>query len=72
MYIWHWQGNMNKRGHLEDLGIGRSIILKWLLKKYYGKVQTGLILLRIANEILASQEGFSIIELVRQLIFDSQ
>ena len=57
---------------MEDLGIGRSIILKWLLKKYYGKVQTGLILLRIANEILASQEGFSIIELVRQLIFDSQ
>jgi hypothetical protein len=28
-----WWGNLKERDHLEDLGIDRRIILKWIFKK---------------------------------------
>jgi uncharacterized protein YjcR len=31
-----WWGNMRERDHLEDLGVDRSIILKWMCKKWGG------------------------------------
>jgi hypothetical protein len=34
-------GNLRERDHLEDLGIDGRIILKWILKKYDGWIQTG-------------------------------
>jgi hypothetical protein len=31
-----WHGNLRERNHLEDLDIGESIIIKWILKKWDG------------------------------------
>jgi len=44
---WHtvfWCRNLKERDHLEDTGLDRRIILKWVLKQ--GWVWTGLIWLR--------------------------
>jgi hypothetical protein len=35
--------------HLEDLGVGRKMVLKWTLQEQYGRVWTGFIWLRIGN-----------------------
>jgi hypothetical protein len=29
-----WRGNLKKRDQLEDLGVDRRIILKWIFKKW--------------------------------------
>ena len=29
-------GKLRERGHLEDRGVERGIILKWIFKKWYG------------------------------------
>ena len=29
----HWLGELTERDHLEDLGVDRKIILKWIFKK---------------------------------------
>jgi len=39
-----WCRNLKEREHLEDIGLDRRIILKWVLKQ--GWVWTGLIWLR--------------------------
>ena len=31
-----WCGNLRERGHLVDLGMDRSILLKWIYKKWEG------------------------------------
>ena len=41
MHTDFWLGNLRERDHLEHLGIDGGIILKWILKKYYGRIQTG-------------------------------
>ena len=38
-----WWGDLRGRGHLEDLGIDRKIILKWILRKSVGVAWTGII-----------------------------
>jgi hypothetical protein len=45
----YWSGNPKGKVHLEDLGVDGSIILKWLLGKYGGKVWTGCIWFRIGT-----------------------
>jgi hypothetical protein len=42
-----WWGDLRERDHLEDLGEDIKIILKWILKKWDGKLRTGLIWLGI-------------------------
>jgi len=46
MHTGFWWGNLKERYHLEDLGIDRRIILKWILNKLDWRVWSGLIWLR--------------------------
>jgi hypothetical protein len=32
-----WCGDLRKRYHFEDLGLGEEIILKWIFKKWNGR-----------------------------------
>jgi hypothetical protein len=41
-----WSENMKGRDHSEDLGIDRSIILKWILEEAVWKLCSGFIYLR--------------------------
>jgi hypothetical protein len=43
--------NMNERDNLKDKNIDGSIILKWILKKYDGRIWTGLIGLKTGTNI---------------------
>jgi hypothetical protein len=36
-------GDLMERDHLEDVGIDRRIILKWIFKKWDGETWTGLL-----------------------------
>ena len=38
-----------ERNHLQDLGLDRTIILKWIFKKWDGKSWTGMFWLRIGT-----------------------
>jgi len=42
-------GDLRERDHLEDLDVGRSIILKWIVKEWDGEAWAGLIWLRIGT-----------------------
>jgi hypothetical protein len=44
-----WWGELRKGDHLEDPGVDRRIILKWIFKKWDGGAWTGLIWLRIGT-----------------------
>ena len=41
-----WWGNMKIRDHLEELGIGERIILKWVLKKQDGSMRAAYVWLK--------------------------
>jgi hypothetical protein len=38
-----WWGNLRERDHLEDPGVDRRIILRWIFRKWDGGAWTGLI-----------------------------
>jgi len=40
---------MRERHHLEDPGIDRRILLRWVFRKWYGEAWTGLIWLSIGT-----------------------
>ena len=42
-------GDLRKRDHLQDLGIDGSLILKWIIKKWFEETWTGLLWLRIGQ-----------------------
>jgi len=35
-----WRGNLKERNHLEGLGVDERVILKWIFKKYGGRMWT--------------------------------
>jgi hypothetical protein len=43
-------GELRERDHLEDLGIDRKIILRWIFRKWDGGAWTGLIWLSIQTD----------------------
>jgi len=42
-----WWGHLRERGHLEELGVDRNILLKYIYNKWDGEAWTGLIWLRM-------------------------
>ena len=49
VYTGFWWRNQMERGHLEELGIDRRIILKWIFRKWDGGARAGLIWVRIGT-----------------------
>jgi len=49
VYTGYWWRNLRGRGHLEDPGIDRRIILRWIFKKLDVGAWTGSIWLRIGR-----------------------
>jgi hypothetical protein len=50
-YIRFWWGNLRKRDHLEDPGVDRRIILRWIHRKWVVRAWTGLSWLRIGTGV---------------------
>ena len=46
VFLW---GNLRERDHLEDLGVDGRIILRWMFRKWYFAVWTGMCWLRIGT-----------------------
>jgi hypothetical protein len=44
-----WWGNLRERDHLEDQGVDRRIILRWIFRKWDGGPWTGLIWFRMGR-----------------------
>jgi hypothetical protein len=44
-----WWGNLTQRAQLENLGVDRRIILKWLYTKYDGRAWIELVSFRIGT-----------------------
>jgi hypothetical protein len=41
MHTLFWLEDLKGRGNLEDIDVGRKILLEWILGKYGGKLWTG-------------------------------
>jgi hypothetical protein len=43
-----WWENLGEIEHIENLGLDKRVILKWVLRKSFGRARTGLIWLWIS------------------------
>jgi hypothetical protein len=63
MHTTFWLDRLNRRGLSEDLGIDRSLILKWLLGNHGFRVYIGFIWLRIGTgDEFYKMRGISLLE----------
>jgi len=51
VYTGFWWGNLRERDHLEDSGIDRKIILRWIFRKWDVGAWTGLIWLKTGTDV---------------------
>jgi hypothetical protein len=49
VHIGYWWNTLRGRDHLEDLGVERCVILKWIFKKWSREAWTGLFWFRIGT-----------------------
>jgi hypothetical protein len=49
VYTGFWWVNVRERDHLEDPGIGGTVILRWIFRKWDGEACTGAIWLMIGT-----------------------
>ena len=51
MHTEFWRGNLKHSDHLQDQGVDGKFILRWVFKKWNGRVWSGFIGLQIGTSV---------------------